>query len=170
MLSIVSFLLYLLFFFSACGYKPSAHNTPKTIGEKVYTEVDVSLSDPENSVLTRDILNKTLYTRLRSIVTTKAKADSTIKVAYNGIRFIPLQYNKNGYVVQYQANVSLHFTFIKAGHREEKNMIGRYEFPILPSAIISNDVRFQGIDKGSLKALDQFIAYISAKGLFLNGK
>jgi len=150
---------------TACGYKPSAHNTTPVLGEKVYTEIEVSLSDPENAVLTKDALNRALHTRLKRIVTQKEKADSMIRVVYDTIRFVPLQYNRQGYVVHYQAHITLGFTFTKGEKSEKRQMIGRYEFPIRPSAIISNDLRLKAIEKGSIKALDQFISYISAKGL-----
>jgi len=157
--------MMLVLMLTSCGYRPSSHFTSKTIGEKVYTEVDVSLSDPENAVLVKDALNRALYSRLKSLATTKEEADSTIKVAYDSIKFRPLQYDKNGYVVYYQANIRLRFELIRGDSREERVIMGRYEFPVRPSAIISNDLRFKAIERGSIRALDQFIAYISSKGL-----
>jgi outer membrane lipopolysaccharide assembly protein LptE/RlpB len=161
----VYYLLLSILMLTSCGYKPSSHFTPQTIGKKVYTEVDVSLSDPENAVLVKDALNRALYSRLKSLSTTKEKAESTIKVAYNSIQFRPLQYDNNGYVVYYQANIRLKFEFIKDEVSDKKFIVGKYEFPIRPSAIISNDLRLKAIERGSLRALDQFIAYISSKGL-----
>jgi len=155
---------------TACGYKPSSHYSKQIIGENVYTEVEVSLSDPENAVLIKNALNKALYTRLKTKATRKRDADSSIYVAYDNIRFVPLQYNKNGYVVHYQARITLGFTFVKGEVTQKRQVIGRYEFPIRPSAIISNDLRFKAIEHGSIKALDQFIAYLSAKGLLKHGK
>ena len=155
---------------TACGYKPSSHYSKQIIGENVYTEVEVSLSDPENAVLIKDALNKALYTRLKSKSSRKRDADSSIYVAYDNIRFVPLQYNKNGFVVHYQAYITLGFTFVKGDVNEKRQIIGRYEFPIRPSAIISNDLRFKAIEHGSIKALDQFIAYLSAKGLLKHGE
>ena len=163
-------LLLALIVFTACGYKPSAHYAGKLIGEKVYTEVDVSLSDPENAVLTKDALNIALQTRLKRRVAKENNADSSIFVFYKDIRFIPLQYDRNGYVVFYQAHISLDFTFKKDKMVENRKIIGRFEFPIRPSAIISNDLRLKAIEQGSLKALDEFITYLSVKGLLLNEK
>ena len=163
-------LIVAILLLTACGYKPSSQYTKPIIGEKVYTEVEVSLSDPENAVLIKDALNKALYTRLKSKATRKKHADSSMYVAYKNIRFIPIQYNKNGYVVHYQAHITLVFTFVKGKVTEQRQIIGRYEFPIRPSAIISNDLRFKAIEQGSIKALDQFIAYLSAKGVLLNAK
>jgi len=155
---------------TACGYKPSAQFAKKVIGEKVYTDVDVSLANPENAVLTKDGLNRALQTRLKTIVTRKKDADSMIGVRYESIRFIPLQYDQNGYVVHYQVAMTLNFTFEKDGHHEERRTIGRYEFPILPTAIIAYDVQLRAIEQSSQKALDQFIAYISARGYFVDDK
>jgi len=159
-----------LFMVTACGYKPSSYYAKKMMGKNVYTEVEVSLSDPENAVLIKDALNKALFTRLKSHSSKKEGAESSIKVFYKSIRFIPLQYDSNGYVVYYQAHISLDFTFEKGKQKENRSLVGRYEFPIRPSAIISNDLRFKSIENGSLKALDEFISYISAKGLLLDAK
>ena len=70
--------------------------------------------------------------------------------------------------MHYQAHITLGFTFIKGDVTEKRQIVGRYEFPIRPSAIISNDLRFKAIEQGSIKALDQFIAYLSAKGILKN--
>lgn len=161
-------LLLILILFTACGYKPSAQYAEKLIGEKVYTQVDVSLSDPENAVLTKDALNTALQTRLKRRVTKQKHADSSIYVFYKDIRFVPLQYDRNGYVVFYQAHIVLDFTFKREKIIENRKIVGRFEFPIRPSAIISNDLRLKAIEKGSLKALDEFITYLSVKGLLLN--
>jgi len=155
-----------LFGLSACGYKPSTHYAKKIISEKVYTQVEVSLSDPENSVLIKDALNRALQTRLKRVVTRKKDAKSKIALSYRNIHFIPLQYDKNGYIVYYQAVISLSFTFENSNLKKERNIIGRFEFPIRPSAIISNDLRLKAIEKGSLKALDEFISYLSVQGVF----
>jgi len=158
--------ILILFILIGCGYKPSSHYKYETIGEKVFTQVDVSLSDPQNAVLTKDALHKAIYSRFKSIVTNKKDADSILKVAYQSIKFVPLRYDQNGYVVYYQAQVLLKFKFIRGNQVEEKKIIGRYEFPIRPSAIISTSLRFDAIQKGSMKALDEFIAYLETKGAF----
>ncbi|HHD81686.1 MAG TPA: hypothetical protein ENK82_01210 [Campylobacterales bacterium] len=160
----------ILLLLTGCGYKPSAHGVQKILGEQVFTQVDVSLSDPENAVLTKDALNIALQTRLKRMVSKKEDADSSILVRYKEIRFIPLQYDRNGYVVFYQAQIMLNFQFIKDTLKEEREIVGRFEFPIRPSAIISNDLRLKAIEQGSLKALDQFIAYLSVRGLLLDEK
>jgi len=157
--------LLILIIFTACGYKPSAHYSSKLIGDKIYTEVEVLHSDPENSVLIKDALNMALQTRLKRRVSKQKHADSSIFVFYKEIRFVPLQYDRNGYVVFYQAHTILDFTFKKGEIVEKRKIDGRFEFPIRPSAIISNDLRLKAIEKGSLKALDEVITYLSAKGL-----
>ncbi len=158
-------IVYLLsIFVIGCGYKPSATIIPQTIGESVYTEVKVSLSDPENSILIKDALNSALYSRLKRRITTKKEANSIIRVEYRDIQFTPLQYNKNGYVTYYQANINLKFQFIKNGQIYKRLITGKYSFPIRPSAIISTSLRFEAIKKGSIKALDQFIAYLTTLG------
>ena len=157
----------LLTLISGCGYRPSSHFAKKVLGDRVYTKVDVSLATPENSVLTKDAINKALRTRLKIIVTRKEEADSMLSVMYEDVKFIPLQYDKNGYAVEYQVNLKLKFTFEKDGKVETRRTIGRYEFPILPTAIIAYDVQFKAIEESSVKALDQFFSYLAAKGYFV---
>ena len=163
-------LIITFLFLTACGYKPASLYTKKMLGGKVFTEVEVSLSDPENTVLIKDALNRALYTHLKSHTSRKEEADSSIKIRYKSISFLPLQYNAKGYVVYYQAHIKLDFLFEKGKQKEERSLVGRYEFPIRASAIISNDLRFKAIEKGSMKALDEFISYLSAKGLVLYEK
>ena len=162
--------ILMLSLLAGCGYKPSSVYSREMMGQKVYTEVEVSLSDPENSVLTKDALNRALYRRLKVDSAKKNASDSAIKVIYKSIRFIPLQYNKQGYVVYYQAHIILNFIFKKGKSVTSRSIVGRYGFPIRPSAIISNDLRFKAIEQCSIKALDEFISYISAKGLLNNEK
>ena len=166
----IQFLLSLVIFalVSGCGYRPSSHFAKKVLGDRVYTKVDVSLATPENSVLTKDALNKALRTRLKTIVTRKEDADSMLSVMYESVTFIPLQYDKNGYVVEYQVNMKLKFTFEKDGKVEIRRTIGRYEFPIFPTAIIAYDVQLKAIEQSSINALDQFFAYVAAKGYFVD--
>ena len=123
--------ILLLFILTACGYKPSAHFAKKVLGERVYTKVDVSLANPENAVLTKDGLNRALQTRLKTIVTRKSDADSMIAVRYENIRFIPLQYDKNGYVAYYQVAMGLHFTFEKESIMRCVGLWGVMSFPSL---------------------------------------
>ncbi len=160
----------LVLFFVACGYKPSSHYAKQLIGEKVYVYADVSLADPENAVLTKDALNLALQTRFKSKVVSEKEADSSIKMTYKNVRFIPLQYDKVGYVVYYQVNMTLNFLFKKGDIVIDRDITGRYEFPISSSAIISSDLNFQAIEQSSRKALDQFIAFLAAKGYLLYAK
>ena len=53
---------------------------------------------------------------------------------------------------------------IKNGQIYKRLITGKYSFPIRPSAIISTSLRFEAIKKGSIKALDQFIAYLTTLG------
>ncbi len=154
----------LIFTFIGCGYKPSANFTDKTLGKRVYTDIDVSLSDPQNSVLIKDAIYKALYNRLNTTLTDKKRANSIIKVKYKSIKFKPLQYDKHGYVIFYQADTTLDFTYIKGKEIVKKTITGRYSFPIRPSAIISTSLRFEAIKNGSNRAIEQFIAYLSGLG------
>ncbi len=161
----IIYILLSIFIFMGCEYKPSANFTNKTLGKRVYTDIDVSLSDPQNSVLIKDAIYKALYSRLNTTVTDKKRADSIIKVRYKSIKFKPLQYDMHGYVIYYQADTTLDFIYIKNKKIIKKTITGRYSFPIRPSAIISTSLRFEAIKNGSDRAIEQFIAYLSGLGL-----
>jgi len=60
----------------------------------------------------------------------------------------------------------LKFQFIKGEKMVEREILGRYEFPIRPSAIISSSLRFKAIENGSSRALEEFIAYLGNLGVF----
>jgi len=154
-----------LLFISGCGYKPSSLYTQQMMGDKVSLEVDVSLSDPENSVLTKEAINKAVLFRLKSNVVSLSEADANLKVSYKHILFVPLQYDESGYVRYYQAVTTLHFEFTKGKKVIIKDIAGNYQFPIQPSAIISSSARFEAIEEGSKKAIDQFVAYMGVVGV-----
>ena len=160
----ISLSLLIFIFFMACGYRPSSYYAKQLIGDKVYTYADVSLADPENAVLTKDALNLALQTRFKVNAASENDADSSITMTYKSVRFLPLQYDKNGYVVYYQVNMTLNFLFKKGDKIIDRDIIGRYEFPISSSAIISSDLNFQAIEQSSRKALDQFLAFLAAQG------
>ncbi len=156
-------LFIIIFFLTSCGYKPSATYTKEMVGD-VSLDIDVSLSDPENSVLTKEAINRAILFRLKGNVVAKSDSTAHLKVSYKSIDFIPLQYDDSGYVRYYQTRTTLHFEFTKDKKVIQKDMVGLYAFPIQQSAIISSSNRYDAIEEGSKKAIDQFVAYMGVIG------
>ncbi len=143
---------------------PASKQARKAVGEKIFVEVIVSLEDPENSVLIKDAARKAVVTRFHSSLVPQAEAKTTLWVSLSGISFSPLQYDENGYVIVYRANVSMNV--IRRNNEQQKsyNSRGSYDFTIEPNAIITDTQRYEAIRQASLKALDSFVAQVSAEG------
>lgn len=160
LLGIVSILLLI----SGCGYIPASKQARKVVGEKVFVGIDVSLQDPENAVLIKDAARKAVVTRFHSSLVPQNEAKTTLWVELSSIGFSPLQYDENGYVIVYRANISIKVTRRNNGEQKSYNAKGSYDFAIEPNAIITDVQRFEAIRQASLKALDSFIAQVGAEG------
>jgi len=150
--------------FTACGYKPSSHYIKQIFSDTVYIEVKVDKVEPENAPFVRDEMNRLVYTRFKGRVTSKEDADSKIKISYGGSSFYPLAY-EDGYVIRYRANIRVHFQMETKDGNLSKGISSRVESDIQASSLTSSNLRTEAIRKGLAKALDEFIAYVSAKGI-----
>lgn len=159
---LASFLV--LLFVVGCGYTPASKEARKIVGTRLFVEVLVSLEDPENAVLIKDATRKAVITRFHASLVPKAQALTFLLVDLSSISFTALQYDSNGYVIVYRANIVLKVTRTKTG--EEKSYVakGNHDFTIEPNAIITDAQRFDSIRSGSLKALDSFVAQVGAEG------
>ena len=159
-----------LFVLTACGYKPSSHAIKNIFSDSVYVEVKVDRVEPENAPFVRDELNRMIYTRFKGRVTSKENAQSQILADYRGSSFYPLAY-EDGYVVRYRANIRVRFTMLtKEGKKLTKSISSRVESDIQASSITSSVLRTEAIRKGLEKALDQFLGYVTAKGMLMDEK
>ncbi|WP_456450609.1 LPS assembly lipoprotein LptE [Hydrogenimonas sp.] len=156
-----------LFIFTGCGYKPATTYTKKVLSDKIYTEVEIYLRDPENAVLVKDALNEAIVSRFGAQVADKKKATTILHVKFNNVSFRPIQYDINGYAIYYRANVTLQISYRSPTGKGTETVSGFYDFPIEPRAIISDALRFQAIKEGSGKALDAFVSRIAQRGVKL---
>jgi len=158
----VALAVFILILFSACGYKPTSIYTKDVLGDKIYAEVVISLEDPENSVLIKDAVNEAIVSQLRSKIVSEDEADTKFYITLNSVSFVPIQYDKNGYVIAYKTYVGIKTKYID---REKKShdiyTKGDYDFPIESSSLISDTKRFEAIKFASQKALDEVRSIIS---------
>lgn len=152
---------------TACGYKPSAHYIKNIFAESVYVEVKVDSVEPENAPFVRDELNRMIYTRFKGNITTEDLATSKIYASYGGSSFSPLAY-EDGYVTRYRANIRVHFKMETEDANLTKAISSRVEEDIQASSLTSSTLRTEAIRQGLAKALDEFIAYVSAKGMIVS--
>jgi len=160
----IFFIGFLFLTFTACGYKPSSALIKNVFDDTVYVDVHVDRVEPENAPFIKDEMNRLIYTRFNGRVTTKEKAKSQIKVNYRGSSFSPLAY-KDGYVTRYRANIRVQFEMITKEGILQKSINARHEADIQASSLTSSVLRTEAIRKGLEKALDEFLAYVSVKGM-----
>jgi len=153
---------------SGCGYKPSSHVIKNIFADTVYVEVVADRVEPENAPFVKDELNRIVYTRFKGRVVDKAQAESQLRVTYTGSTFTPLAY-EDGYVTRYRANIKVRFDMVTKQGKITKKISTVYEEDIQASSLYSSALKTEAIRKGLEKALDEFLAYVSAKGM-LNDK
>jgi len=137
--------------------------------ETVYVEVNVDKMEPENAPFIKDEINRLVYTRFKGRIASQEEAKSQIFVSYKGSSFIPLVY-KEGYVVRYRAKIYVNFKMLNKEGKTSKNIITLVEEDIQASSLTSSTLRIEAIRKGLEKALDEFLAYVSAKGMLKEHK
>jgi len=159
-----SLLILATILLSACGYKPSSHVIKNIFTDSVYVEVIVDRAEPENAPFVKDEMNRLVYTRFKGRIVPKNQAESQIRIAYSGSTFTPLAYEE-GYVTRYRANIRVRFDMITKKGRMKKNISTIFESDIQASSLASSTLRTEAIRKGLEKALDEFLAYVSAKSV-----
>ncbi len=158
--------IFIALFFVSCGYKPTLLYTKNILGDKIYVEVKTSLADPENTVLIRDAVNEAAIKRFRSKIVPQKEANSMLFVSLKRVTFLPIQYDKNGYVIAYKTYVTLSTRYKDMrGHQNIITSTGDFDFAIESNSVISDTKRFEAIKNASYKAIDDFISKLSIKGI-----
>ena len=160
------FLLVLALFFVGCGYKPASHMAKSVLGEKIYVDVEISIQDPQNSVLIKDAFKEAIVNRLNLHVVSKEEAQTLVSAKINSVSFSPIIYDADGYVTAYKTRVILGLDIIyEDGTKDFMNVSGNYDFTIEANSVISDTKRFEAIKYASEDALDEFVAAVSIKGI-----
>lgn len=162
----MKYLLSLFFVFAliGCGYKPSAKYARKAIGEKISTEVIISLPDPENTVLIKDALDLAIIQVFHASIANKKDASSHLTISLGEVTYFPTQYDADGYIVSYRTTIRLLIN--KTANITSKNYsaIGTYDFSIAPNSIITDRQRFDAIKFSAIKAIESFVGQVAAEG------
>ncbi len=159
---LVPFLL--LFIIAGCGYKPSNYYVKKELNGKVFVNLDISLKDPRNSVIIKDVMNELIVHRLDSqIVDTKEAADTILDLKIDSVSMLELQYDSLGYNKLYKAVVSI---LVKYKNKESKNtnsfiVKSDYDFSIDNGTTITDTKRFEAIKIAAKRALDDVISQLA---------
>ena len=146
-----------------CGYKPSSHYIDNLFDDTIYVEVKVDRVEPENAPYLKDELNHLVYKHFKKRVTSKALASNYIKVKYDKTKFIPLAYDKNGYVSRYRVKTKVDFDMITQKGHIHKSITSSVQKDIYYNSVLTSKLRIEAIKEGFDKAIDEFLAYVSAK-------
>lgn len=158
-------LFFIVFFLTACGYVPSSKIADNIFDEKVYVNVELNAKDPKNSIFVVDTLKEVIISKLGRKLALKHEADDLINVKMDNLDFIPLIYDKNGFVISYEARLNLEFNVVfKDGTSRNFRTSGSYNFNISPNSIISDTARYNAIREASNEAFDEFLSIISVRG------
>ena len=160
----VVLLFTLVISFSSCGYKPSAKYARTIVGERISTSVTISMQDPENTVIIKDALDSAIVKVFHASLRPRNRADTHLNISMNDIKYQPVQYNNEGFVVAYRAYIKLRIIRKSQGKKELYITRGTYDFTIDANTIVSNQQRFEAIESSSIKAIKSFVAKVSAQG------
>lgn len=155
--------LFLVILVAGCGYKPSSYYAKQELGDKIYVDLEVNISDPKNSVIIKDIVNETLIHRLGSkLVYEKKQADTIMVLKYNNISLNELSYDSSGYIKLYRVNTSINVAYTNENNKKKNfDLTSHYEFSIETGGTISDANRFEAIKTASKKALDELLSKLA---------
>jgi len=154
----------MLLLLTGCGYKPSSQYIKNVFDDTVYVNVLVDPSEPENAVYVKDALHRMVVTRFGGRVVPKAQAESIITASYDGTSFSPISYDSNGYITRYRAYIRMRFQLQSKKGNFSRSITSTVEENINASSTLSSALRIEAIRVGMARALDQFLAYVAAKG------
>lgn len=154
----------ILTLFSGCGYHPSSKESRKVLGETVSTEIIISITDPENTVVLKDALDEAVIRRFQTNLRHRHEAKTHLKIELKSVTFSALQYDSNGYVIAYRTTIDLVIYRTYEGYTKRYNAVGNFDFAISANAIITYQQRYDAIAQSTTKALDSFVAQVAAEG------
>lgn len=147
-----------------CGYIPSAKYARAVLGDTISTSVIISKTDPENSVIVKDAVDRAIIEVFHGSLRSKKIANTHLTLQISSPSYSPLQYDVNGYIVSYRATITLSITRESRGITKHYSSKGTYDFSVEPNAVLTDKQRFDAIKYSSIKAISAFVAQVSAEG------
>jgi len=163
-LSLKIFTILVVSLLTACGYKPSAKYARSVMGEKISTSIYVSKTDPENSVIVKDAVDRAVIEVFHASLTDKKHSNAHLSLRISNPSYSALQYDTNGYIISYRARITLYITRESKNLRKKYTTTGTYDFSVDPNAVLTDQQRFDAIKYSSIKAISAFVAQVSAEG------
>jgi len=149
---------------SGCGYKPSAKYAREVVGEKISTTVYISATDPENSVIVKDAVDKAIIEIFHASLTERRFSKTHLSINLSKPSYTPLQYDSDGFVISYRATITLNISRESKDSKKHYVSKGTYDFAVVPNAVLTDQQRFDAIKFSSIKAISAFVSQVSAEG------
>ncbi len=159
------FLLPFIFFaLVSCGYTPSSKFARDVMGEKISTSIIISAQDPENTVIIKDAVDEAIIEVFHASLRDRASSDTHLALSISNPSYIPIVYDKNGFVIGYRMSITLNILRYHSGVEKKYYAVGTYDFSVEPNAIVTDQERFEAIRSSAAKAIRSFVAQVSAEG------
>lgn len=154
----------LALFVIGCGYKPTSKHARTVVGERISTDVIISSQDPENTVVIKDAVDAAVIEIFRSSLVERSYADSHLIISLQPPSYVPVQFDGNGFIVGYRATITLSIKRISKNREKSYSAYGTYDFSVSPNSVLTEQQRFDAIKFGAAKAINSFVAQVSAEG------
>ena len=148
-----------------CGYKPATHYTNAVLGERIFADVQIPLSDPQSGPILLDALNEAIVSKFGARLSSRQEADTHLFIREARHSISALQRDANGFVILYRSTVTM-TTLVKSPsvHNRVFSVSGYYDFPVEPSSVLSEEARTAAAREAALKALDELLARLVLMG------
>jgi hypothetical protein len=145
---------------------PTSVYTTPILGNRIYTEVEIDIKNPTDSIFLKDALNEAVIAVFNAKIADSNNYDSKIKLKVKHIGLSAVDYDKNGYPILYRVTASI-TAYISDMHNNfySYNASGSYDFSIDADAVLSNDIKHNAIKEAFLKALQMIEFEIAQKGM-----
>jgi hypothetical protein len=151
--------------FGGCGYQPSVNYTKKVFDSPVFVEVVIDRVELENASFLADELRRIVVSRFGYKVNTREEAKNKIKAVYKNIEFIPLAYDKYGYMSTYKTATTIDFTLIDKNGKSFSRKITSSTFDSSSSSSLqATELKQKAIKRTLEQATDEFVSYIASLG------
>ncbi|SFV74770.1 Probable lipoprotein Cj1090c [hydrothermal vent metagenome] len=161
----IFFLSFMIISFVSCGYKPGAKYARKTLGEKISTNIKISLVDPQNTVLIKDALDEAIIKVFHASLVPREEATIHLDMELKNVKYDPLAFDENGYVIAYRTTTYLRIKTTKNGLVKIYNTKGTYDFSIAANTVITDNERYKAIQESAIKAIKSFMAQVMSQGV-----
>ena len=144
-----------------CGYKPASYYAGRAIGEKIFTDVIIPITDPQSGPALIDAINEAIVAKFGKKLSSRDDADTTLIIKNGHYSFDSLQKDEYGFIIMYRCRVNMQVLVNNEKINNKTFTIsGSYDFMIEPNSILSDTVKNNAAREAASRAFDNLIANI----------